>query len=410
VTQDADIDARTWDLTVVGAGILGLACARELSRRHPDWRILVVDKEPAPGTHQTGHNSGVIHAGIYYPPGSLKAALCVRGARLLYEFCSERSVPVRRCGKLIVAADMSELPRLEDLHERGRRNGVPGLRRLAPEEARELEPHVAAVAALHSPATGVVNFKAVAAELARELTEAGHRVELGTEVRDVQPRGRELELTLGGRVVRTRFALFCAGAWADKLAERAGASAEPRIVPFRGAYLELHADRSHLVKSLIYPVPDPRLPFLGVHLTRHIDGTVSIGPTALPAAARDAYRATRLSPEDLARTLSWPGTRRMAWRFRRAAATELRHAVSRRALVRAAARFVPELRPGDVRPAGAGVRAQAVARDGTLVDDFAFSHTHRAVHVRNAPSPAATASLAIAEHIAGVVDERQGEI
>lgn len=409
MTQDADIDAQTWDLTVVGAGILGLACARELAGRHPEWRILVVDKEPAPGTHQTGHNSGVIHAGIYYPPGSLKAALCVRGSRLLYEFCSERSIPVRRSGKLIVAADMAELPRLDDLHERGRRNGVPGLRRLTREEVRELEPHVAAVAGLHSPATGVVDFSAVAAELARELTERGHRVSLETEIRAARPRGQELELTLADGAIRTRFALFCAGAWADKLAERAGASAEPRIVPFRGAYLELNAERAHLVRGLIYPVPDPRLPFLGVHLTRHIDGTVSVGPTALLAAARDAYRATRLSPGDLARTLSWPGTRRMAWRFRHAAATELHHAASRRALVRAAARFVPELRPGDVRPAGAGVRAQAVARDGTLVDDFAFSHTHRAVHVRNAPSPAATASLAIAEHVAGVVDERRHE-
>lgn len=409
MTQDGDIDARTCDLTVAGAGILGLACARELARRHPEWRILVVDKEPAPGMHQTGHNSGVIHAGIYYPPGSLKAALCVRGARLLYELCAERSIPVRRRGKLIVAADEAELRRLDDLHERGRRNGVSGLRRLRPEEARELEPHVAAVAALHSPATGVVDFSSVAAELARELTEAGHQVRTGTEIREARPRGRELELTLAGGALRTHFALFCAGAWADKLAERAGASAEPRIVPFRGAYLELHADRSHLVQGLIYPVPDPRLPFLGVHLTRHIDGTVSVGPTALLAAARDAYRVTRLSPGDLARTLSWPGTRRMAWRFRRAAATELRHATSRRALVRAAARFVPELGADDVRPAGAGVRAQAVARDGTLVDDFAFSHTHRAVHVRNAPSPAATASLAIAEHVAGVVEERLRE-
>jgi L-2-hydroxyglutarate oxidase len=330
VTQDADIDARTWDLTVIGAGILGLACARELSFRHPEWQILVLDKEPAPGTHQTGHNSGVIHAGIYYAPESLKATLCVRGSQLLYEFCSERSIPVRRSGKLIVAADVAELPRLEDLQERGRRNGVPGLRRLGPEEVHELEPHVEAVAALHSPATGVVDFGAVAAELARDLTERGHHVRLGTEVRDARPRGRELELTLAGGAVRTRFALFCAGAWADRLAERAGASAEPRIVPFRGAYLELRADRSHLVRGMIYPVPDPRLPFLGVHLTRHIDGSVSIGPTALLAAARDAYRPTRVSPRDLARTLSWPGTRRMAWRFRRAAATELRHATSRR--------------------------------------------------------------------------------
>jgi (S)-2-hydroxyglutarate dehydrogenase len=395
----------TCDLAVVGAGILGLAVAREMLLRHPGLRLTVVEREDAVGEHQTGHNSGVVHAGIYYKPGSLKARLCVEGARDLYAFCAERGVPVDRCGKVIVAVTKDELPALDALEWRGRQNAVPGLRRLDGAGLREVEPHAAGVAALHSPATGIVDFPAMARALAAEMAERGGRLALGCEVLGVDARDSEVVLQTARGDLRARQAVFCAGAWSDRLAVAAGAPDDPRIVPFRGAYLRLRPERRELVRSLIYPVPDPSLPFLGVHLTRHIDGDVLVGPTALMVGARDAYELRRVRPADVAATLRWPGTWRMARRFWRTGLTEMGHAASRRAFVRAARRYVPDLAPGDVLPGPSGVRAQALARDGALVDDFVFSRTGRALHVRNAPSPAATSSLAIARLIADRADE-----
>jgi (S)-2-hydroxyglutarate dehydrogenase len=407
--------------------------------------VVVLEREDRVGAHQTGRNSGVAHAGIYYKPGSLKARLCVDGVRELAAYCESRGLPYERCGKLIVALDESELPALDELARRGEANGVPGLRRLDAAGIRSIEPHAAGVAALHSPGTAIVDFAAVARSLADDVREAGGEIVFGAAVSDVAvraaapantasttdstagaapadtasreappPAGRPAaaasaapadtasRMGSSGAAVRSRrivlrhargevvagFAVFCAGAWSDRLAVLAGAAPDPRIVPFRGAYLRLVPERRELVRGLIYPVPDPRLPFLGVHLTRHLDGDVLIGPTAL------------LSPESLGRSLRWPGTWRMARRWWRTGVTELHHALSPAALTRAAARYVPELRPGDAERAWAGVRAQAVARDGALLDDFAFSHTERALHVRNAPSPAATAALAIARHVA----------
>jgi L-2-hydroxyglutarate oxidase len=384
----------------VGAGILGLAVAREMLRRRPDLRTVVLDKENEPGFHQTAHNSGVIHAGIYYAPGSLKARLCVEGARELYEYCEARGIPVERCGKVIVALGEDELPGLDELERRGRANAVPGLRRVGAAELRELEPHVAGVAALHSPATGIVDFSAVARAFAGDVAERGGLVATGCPIRSVASAAGGVLLVHPRGQTRARRAVFCAGAWADRLAVAAGASKDPRIVPFRGAYLRLRPERRALVRSLIYPVPDPSLPFLGVHFTRHVDGEVLLGPTALLAGARDAYRLSRVRPADVASTLSWPGTWRMARRRWRTGLTEIRHAASRRAFVADAARYVPELRPSDVLPGPAGVRAQALGRDGRLVDDFVVSETEGALHVRNAPSPAATSSLALARLIA----------
>ncbi|HEX2045512.1 MAG TPA: L-2-hydroxyglutarate oxidase [Gaiellaceae bacterium] len=393
------------DLVVVGAGILGLATARELALRHPDRSVVVLDKEPAVAGHQTGHNSGVVHAGIYYTPGSLKARLCVAGARELYEFCDENGIAVERCGKVIVALHEGELPALDELERRGRANGARGLRRLDRAALADLEPHVEGVSALHSPDTGIVDFVAVAGALRSELETAGGRVALGCEVTGIEPRARRVRIAHSRGETEAAHAVFCAGAWSDRLAVLAGASPEPRIVPFRGAYLRLEPERRSLVRSLVYPVPDPRLPFLGVHLTRRIDGEVLVGPTALLAGARDAYRLSRLRARDVRETLAWPGTPRLVRRYWRTGLTELRHAVSRRALVAAARAFVPELNPDDVRPAFAGIRAQALGRDGRLVDDFVFSETERALHVRNAPSPGATSSLAIARHIADRAEE-----
>jgi L-2-hydroxyglutarate oxidase len=392
------------DLAIVGGGIVGLAVARELIRRNPQASICVLERESQIGTHQTGHNSGVIHAGVYYVPGSLKARLCVEGAREMYEYCEQRGIASERCGKVIVATDRSELDRLDELERRGRANGVPGLRRIDAGGIEELEPHARGIAGLHSPETGIADFPGVARAYAHDVLEAGGAVATSCEVQAVDVDGRSLRLSHSHGTTTAGHAVFCAGAWADRLAVAAGADPDPRIVPFRGAYLRLVPQRRELVRSLIYPVPDPSLPFLGVHLTRHIDGDVLIGPTALMAGARDAYRLATVRRKDLLETLGWPGTWRMLMKWWSTGVTELRHAALRSAFVRAAARYVPELQVADVQPAFAGVRAQALARDGRLVDDFVFSHTERALHVRNAPSPAATSSLAIARHVA---DEAQ---
>ncbi len=388
------------DVAVIGGGIVGLAVARELSRRRSAKSVCLLEKEPTLGAHQTSHNSGVLHAGIYYAPGSLKAELCVRGAASLYEYCEERGIAVERCGKLIIATEASELAGLEELARRGAANGVAGLRRLDAAGIRELEPHANGVGGLHSPQTGIVDFLAVARAYAADLLEAGGSIATGCEVGRLEPRSRSLALHHSHGVTEAANAICCAGAWSDRVAQSAGADPDPRIVPFRGAYLRLVAERRDLVRSLIYPVPDPSLPFLGVHLTRRIDGEVLVGPTALLAGARDAYSLRRVRGTDLRATLAWPGTWRMARRWWRTGLTEIGHAASRRSLAAAAARYLPGLEPGDLEPAFAGVRAQALARDGALIDDFAFSTTARALHVRNAPSPGATSSLAIAAMIA----------
>ncbi len=377
------------DLAVVGGGILGLAVARELKSRHPGLDTVVLEAADRVGTGQTGHNSGVIHAGIYYAPGSLKARMCVAGARLMYELCERRGIAYERCGKLIVARNEGELERLDELERRGRENAVPGLRRLDAEGLKEVEPHCVGVSALHSPDTGIVNFADVARALADDLGEHDVPVTTGAAVRAVDQRNGRVALTHAGGELRARFAVFAAGAAADRLAVLAGAPADPRIIPFRGSYLKLSPERRDLVRGMIYPVPDPSLPFLGVHLTRHIDGEVSLGPTAL------------LAPNGaLTRTATWPGTWRMARRWWRTGISELRHAMSKRALAREAAVYVPQLEARDFQPYFAGVRAQALGRDGSLVDDFVVSETERALHVRNAPSPAATSSLALAGLIA----------
>jgi (S)-2-hydroxyglutarate dehydrogenase len=391
---------RECDVVVVGAGILGLASARELALRHDGIRIAVLEREGSIVAHQTGRTSGVIHAGIYYRPGSLKARLCVAGARELYEYCEEHGIHTERSGKLIVATDEAELDPLAELERRGQENEVPGLRRIETAEIREIEPHATGVAALHSPATGVVDFAEVAASFGRDLAASGGSVATGSPVGALEPAGNAISVRHARGATRARAVVACAGGWSDRLAVACGAPAEPRIVPFRGAYLRLRPERRDLVRANIYPVPDPDLPFLGMHLTRGIDGEVLLGPSALMVGARDAYRLTRVRPRDLAETLSWPGSWKLAARFRRTAWREARNAASRRSFVEDLRRFVPELQVSDVLPGPAGIRAQALARDGSLVDDFVVHRTERAVHVRNAPSPAATSSLALARLIA----------
>ena len=373
----------------MGGGILGLAVARELITRRPGLSVTVLEREAEPATQQTGHNSGVIHAGIYYEPGSLKARLCVEGARAMYAYCEQHGVAHERCGKVIVARTAAELPALEELERRGRANGVAGLRRLDAGGIRELEPHCRGAAGLHSPATGIVDFAAVGMAIADELREQGVTVATDTPVTRVAAGERRVVLRHPGGETRARLAVFCGGGSSDRLARMAGAPADPRIVPFRGSYLRLLPEKRSLVRSLIYPVPDPSLPFLGVHLSRHVDGEVSLGPTALMWPGRR-----------LGWALAWPGTWRMARRWWRTGVTEARHAVDRRALARAAAAYVPEIEAADLRPWFAGVRAQALGRDGRLVDDFVVHETERALHVRNAPSPAATSAFALARLLA----------
>ncbi|MDX6617567.1 MAG: (S)-2-hydroxyglutarate dehydrogenase [Solirubrobacterales bacterium] len=375
------------DIAVVGGGIVGLATARELLRRDPQLKLALFERRPALATEQTGQTSGVIHAGIYYEPGSLKAKLCIDGARRLYEYCEVHGIDARREGKLIVAAAPEELPRLDELERRGSANGVPGLRRLGPDEIAEIEPHARGLAALHSPETGVVDFRAVAAALAGDVRRAGGGIFTAGEVKALIPRGKRLELVHDLGLTRARVVVGCAGAGSDKLAIAAGAPAEPRIVPFRGAYLRLRDEKADLVRASVYPVPDPALPFLGAHLTRTFDGRVLLGPTALMTGG-----------------FAWPGAWRLALKHRRAAVRELHHALSRGSYVAEAARLVPGLRPEDFEPGPSGVRAQAMNRDGTLVDDFVIHETERALHVRNTPSPAATSALALARLIADRVE------
>ena len=396
------------DLAVIGAGIVGLAVARELALGHPGLSVCVLEAEDRPAAHQTSHNSGVLHAGVYYAPGSLKARLCVEGGRELIAYCIERGLPHDACGKLIVASTEAELPRLDELERRGRANGVTGLERLDADGLREVEPHARGIAALHSRQTAIVDFEAIARSFVADLRAAGGSLITGCAVERLDARPGGLRVVHARGVLEAGHAVVCAGAWADRIAVASGAPSDPRIVPFRGSYLRLVPARRELVRALVYPVPDPRLPFLGVHLTRTLSGEVLVGPTALLAGARDAYDLRRVRAADVAGTLAWPGTWRMARRWWRTGIVELRHAVSPAALMADAARLVPGLGAGDAEPAFAGVRAQALGRDGRLLDDFAFSSTPRALHVRNAPSPAATSSLAIARIVTARIQREFG--
>jgi L-2-hydroxyglutarate oxidase LhgO len=387
-------------VVIVGGGIVGLATARLIARECPGTEVLVLEKERAVAQHQTSHNSGVVHAGLYYATGSLKARLCVHGASLLKAFCLQHGIAYDECGKLVIATREDELTRFDALEERARANGVPGLRRLGESELRAVEPRATGIAALHSPATAIVDFGDVARAMAGDASAAGAGIKTGLEVGRVHSAGRAVEIELAdGAIIRADRAIVCAGLHADRLARASGQPAEPRIMPFRGEYWQLRPDRRDLVRGLIYPVPDPALPFLGIHLTRKIDGSVWIGPNAILALAREGYRRTTFVARDVWDTLGWPGAPRLFRRYWQVGVAELYRTVSKRAFIRAAQRYVPELRPGDAIPAPAGVRAQAVDRDGTLVDDFRLGSDGPVLWVRNAPSPAATSSLAIAEEI-----------
>jgi L-2-hydroxyglutarate oxidase LhgO len=387
-------------IAVVGGGILGLATARLAATSRPGDEVVVLEKEDALARHQTGHNSGVVHAGLYYAPGSLKARLCTRGRELMKEFCGQKGVVYDECGKVVVATRPAEVPPLRRLHERAATNRVPGLRWLDAAELAEVEPHVTGVAGLHSPHTAIVDFVAVAHAMADDLRACGGEIRTGAPVARVSGHGSRPRVELhSGETLEADRVIVCAGLQSDRLARASGQDAEPRIVPFRGEYFALAPERAHLVRGLIYPVPDPALPFLGVHLTRRFDGSVWLGPNAVPATALEGYRRRTVVWRELFETLAWPGTRRMIRRHWRAGAGELYRSARKSAFIAELQRYVPELSEDDAVPAPAGVRAQAVDRDGSLVDDFRLGVIDRVVWVRNAPSPAATSSLAIAEEL-----------
>jgi L-2-hydroxyglutarate oxidase LhgO len=387
-------------VVVVGAGILGLAVARQLTRTSPLLEVTVIDKEPVVAAHQTGHNSGVVHAGIYYPPGSLKATLCRRGSTLLREYCGAAGIPFETVGKLVVATDEAEVGRLAELERRSLANSVP-VRRLDAAGIREVEPHVTGLAALHSPTTAIVDFRAVTRAYADDVVAAGGRLLLGEPVVGLAPSATGVRVRTPHRELDADHAVLCAGLHSDVVARLVGDSREPAIVPFRGEYLDLRPAAAALVNGLVYPVPDPAYPFLGVHLTRRIGGTVDLGPNAVLALAREGYRRRDVVPHDVATTLGWPGFRRFARQHWRTGVEEMVGSLSRRHFVSRAQRYLPELRVADVVAGTTGVRAQAMDRDGSLVDDFRIHQRGAVTALRNAPSPAATSSLAIAEHVVG---------
>ncbi len=388
-----------FDLVVIGGGIIGLATALEVTRRFPHLQILVLEKEDGVGRHQSGHNSGVIHSGIYYKPGSLKARLCVEGARAMVEFCTRHGIPHEVCGKVIVATRQDEVERLQELLRRGEANGIAGLRLLSSGELLEFEPHCRGVQALHVPATGITDYARVCAKYAELLQAQGGELRFRSRVTGfVRNRGETVVQSTSGDY-NARFVINCAGLFSDRISQMAGAHIEGRIIPFRGEYYDLAPARQHLVRNLIYPVPDPRFPFLGVHFTRRINGTVDAGPNAVLAFRREGYRKTDFSVRDFAGTVAYAGFWRMASRYWRSGIAELHRSWNKRVFVEALQRLVPEVKAADLVPGASGVRAQVLRADGSLVDDFLFVPHQNMLHVMNVPSPAATASLAISRAI-----------
>jgi L-2-hydroxyglutarate oxidase len=387
------------DTAIVGAGIVGLGTALALTERFPHNSLVVIDKEPEVASHQTGHNSGVLHAGIYYKPGSYKAKLCLEGGRLMKDFCQENGVPYDRCGKVIVATTDRERDQLQALYERGTANGIQGLEVIAPERVRELEPHARAVRALYSPNTAIVDFTQVARAMAAKVEGRGAHIILGAEVSGIRRSEGGFHLETNRGTVQCRYLLCCAGLHADTLARKMGMQPNVIVIPFRGEYYTLRPER-RLVRGLIYPVPDPQFPFLGVHFTKKIHGEYEAGPNAVLAFAREGYRFRNISLKDLFQVFSYPGFWIMASRYWKTEAYEIYRSLSRRAFVRALQKLVPDLRNEDLAPGGSGVRAQTVTREGLLVDDFQIVEGPNTIHVLNAPSPAATASIAIGRHIA----------
>ena len=398
-------ERQVFDFVVIGGGIVGLSTARALLERHPGARLAVLEKEGGWARHQTGHNSGVIHSGIYYKPGSLKARFCLEGARALVEFCRERDIEYEICGKIIVATEPGELQLLDDLHERGLKNGL-AVEKLDPKQLKEAEPHATGLAGLSVPSTGIVDYTRVANAFATLVEEKGGQLRTGTRVQSVSETGSAVEVRTNRGVIRARTLVNCAGLHSDRVARLCGVDPGTKIVPFRGEYYELRAEKRYLVKNLIYPVPNPNFPFLGVHFTRSVEGMVEAGPNAVLGLAREGYKKTDFVLKDFVEEITYPALWRLARTNWRTGVGEIHRSLSKKAFVRGLQKLVPEVRAGDIVPIAAGVRAQALTKEGKLVDDFLISEGENSIHVLNAPSPAATASIPIGEEIARRIVER----
>ena len=396
---------RQCDIAIIGAGIVGLAVGLQLVRREPRLRVLILEKEPEVAVHQTGRNSGVIHSGLYYKPGSLKARLCVEGAAAMVQFCRDYGLPHEICGKVIVATSPEEIPALEELLRRGRANGVPNLRELDARDILEIEPNAAGIRGLHVPGTAITDFRAVARKFAELIRKGGGEILTSSGVKAIASRPNEVALETTSGVILARYVINCAGLHSDRIAELAGASLGIRIVPFRGEYYEIVPEKHNLIRGLIYPVPDPRFPFLGVHFTKRIHGGVEAGPNAVLAFRREGYKRTSFNLVDSASLAAFGGFWKMGARYWRMGLDEFHRSFSKRAFTAALQKLVPALTENDIRPGGSGVRAQALDRSGKLLDDFEFAQQRRILHVCNVPSPAATASLLIGREIVSRLNE-----
>ena len=394
------MESSRYDIAIIGGGILGLSTAMQLLERAPQWRVAVVEKEEELATHQTGHNSGVMHSGIYYRPGSHKAQFCVAGLNNMVKFCEENEIEYQQCGKVIVALNESEFGRLDDLYQRGTANGVPDLEMVGPERLKEIEPHTAGVRALWAPHTGIVDFTKVAAAFANKFQQAGGDIFTGAAVKKIVRTSDSVALETTKGILQAKHLINCAGLYADKVASMTGEKVGVKIIPFRGEYYTLRPESHHLVSGLIYPVPDPQFPFLGVHFTRNIKGHVEAGPNAVMALRREGYRKRDFNLGESLANLAYPGFWKMAMKYWKIGIGEVYRSYSRRVFLHDLQRLIPEIQNSDLDSGGSGVRAQAVARDGSLLDDFSIIQSLDAIHVLNAPSPGATSSLAIGEHIA----------
>ncbi|MQG62640.1 MAG: L-2-hydroxyglutarate oxidase [SAR202 cluster bacterium] len=402
------MESNQYDIAIIGGGILGLSTAMQLMERAPNWRVAVIEKEAQLAMHQTGHNSGVMHSGIYYRPGSHKAQFCVAGLNNMVKFCDENEIEYQQCGKVIVALNESELGRLQDLFERGTANGVPDLEIVGPERLKEIEPHTVGMRALWAPHTGIVDFTKVAAAFANKFQQAGGDIFTGAAVKKITNMTGSVALETTKGTLQAKHLINCAGLYADKVATMTGEKLGVKIIPFRGEYYTLRPESHHLVSGLIYPVPDPQFPFLGVHFTRNIKGHVEAGPNAVMALRREGYRKRDFSLGESMANLAYPGFWKMAAKYWKIGMGEVYRSFNKRVFLHDLQRLIPEIRNSDLDSGGSGVRAQAVARDGSLLDDFSIIQERDAIHVLNAPSPGATSSLAIGDHIAGLAVENFG--
>lgn len=392
------------DIVIVGGGIVGLATAYHLTEKYPDKKILVLEKEDEVAHHQTGNNSGVIHSGLYYKPGSLKAKNCIDGYHMMIQFCDEHHIPYDLCGKVVVATDKSELGRLRDLFDRGRENGLEGLEMLDQARLKEIEPHLAGIQGIRVPQTGIVNYKQVCQKLAEIITERGGEIHLNTLVQSMKETDNSVQITTSTVSVECQLIINCAGLYSDKVAKMHLGKLDTRIIPFRGEYFELTAEAEHLVKHLIYPVPDPAFPFLGVHFTRMIGGGIEAGTNAVFAFKKEGYHRTDFDFKEFFGSLLWPGFQKVMFKYWKTGLGEMYRSFSKKAFTKALQRLIPEVQEDHLVPASAGVRAQACDRTGGLLDDFKIVHEKRAIHVINAPSPAATSSLSIGKTISEMVE------